>query len=227
MTPSMETLFGPPSRPEGETRRPPLAAGATPTPVGTGPHSPPAFLVPAVPEPRRPAPQKGDGRPVPLQAIELPYWLDDPLVDSQAMLSAFLAYKGKCHGEAAAQLNDLWMICHRHQTTFTVAGHNVTPEVIRGPQPEVPCRTPGCVKCRDLRGGFQFKWFHPRWENDYVELARPGSWLPRGFIAPDHRPLSVVIGHRPRVFIGSTGHGPRSAPSRRPLSPIIGREQQL
>ena len=42
-----------------------------------------------------------------------------------------------------------------------------------------------------------------------------------------HRPLSVVIGHRPRVFIGCTGHGPRSAPSHRPLSPIIGREQQL
>ena len=190
MTPSMETLFGPPSSPEGETRRPPLAAGATPTPVGTGPHSPPAYLVPAVPEPRRPAPQEGDKRPVPLQAIELPYWLDDPLVDSQAMLSAFLAYKGKCHGEAAAQLNDLWMIRHRHQTTFTVAGHNVTPEVIPGPQPEVPCRTPGCVRCRDLRGGFQFKWFHPRWENAYVELARPGSWLPRGVTAPGHRPLS-------------------------------------
>ena len=29
------------------------------------------------------------------------------------------------------------------------------------------------------------------------------------------------------VFIGCTGHGPRSAPSHRPLSPIIGREQQL
>ena len=46
---------------------------------------------------------------------------------------------------------------------------------------------------------------------------------PRGVTAPGHRPLSVVIGHRPRVFIDCTGHRPRSAPSDRPLSPIIGR----
>ena len=38
---------------------------------------------------------------------------------------------------------------------------------------------------------------------------------------------AFAIGHRPRVFIGCTGHGPRSAPSHRPLSRIIGREQQL
>ena len=59
-------------------------------------------------------------------------------------------------------------------------------------------------------------------------LASSSAALATGLAAPSsHRLLSVDISHRPRVFIGCTGHGPRSAPSHSPLSPIIGREQQL
>ena len=80
------------------------------------------------------------GSPTFLTSPELPRWIDHPRVDSQAMFSAFLAYRGRCTGEAYTQLGHLYIIEHRHEPTVAVSSQVIQPQEIHSPgQPTRPC----------------------------------------------------------------------------------------
>ena len=84
-----------------------------------------AYCAPAVLDPSTPAKDTDRSYPTtPLMSVELPRWIDHPRVDSQAMLSAFLDYRGRCKKEARVQLDHLYMIVHTQESTF-VAGNEV------------------------------------------------------------------------------------------------------
>ena len=109
---------------------------------------------------------------------DLPRWVPSPRVDSQAMLSAFLYYKGRCHPSEQEALAALHGIGHAVQDTINVAGIDIMPTTIRGPVPMTPCTAAGCRRCVDRRGGYQFRWYSRHWEEAYRRTRRPGSWLP-------------------------------------------------
>ena len=101
------------------------------------------------------------------------------------MVSAFLAYRGRCAGEARAQLGHLYMIVHCHEPTVVVGGQVFRPQEIHPPGlPTQPCTAQGCARCFEGRGGYQFKWYHPRWRAAYVRLRRKvppeDAWRPYG-----------------------------------------------
>ena len=103
-------------------------------------------------------------------------WADNDRVDSQAMLSAFLTYRQRCHGLARTQLDDLFMIRHRHPPFYVIGGQRIVPEEPAAPVPEVACAAPQCARCEAQRGGYQFKWIHHRWAQAY----RAQAWRERG-----------------------------------------------
>ena len=78
------------------------------------------------------------GPTTPMTNVELPQWIDHPRVDSHAMLSAFLHYRGRCTGEARAQLDHIYMIDHRHEPTVVVGGQVIRPQEVH-PLPARPC----------------------------------------------------------------------------------------
>ena len=108
---------------------------------------------------------------IPLRSPELPVWVDSPDVDSQAMLSAFLEYRARCLGEARTQISDLYMIIHS-------SGDDTLDT--RSPVPWVACSAVDCRRCAAERGGYQFRWYHPRWAATYLRLARPQAWTQWG-----------------------------------------------
>jgi len=117
------------------------------------------------------------GPTTPLTSAELPRWIDHPLVDSQAMFSAFLAYRGRCTGEAYTQLGHLYIIEHRHEPTVVVGDQVIRPLDIR-PLPTRPCTAVGCERCLTSHGGWQFKWYNDRWRDTYISLRRENAWHP-------------------------------------------------
>ena len=137
-------------------------------------------LVPAVLGPSTPPGAAAEGGPTTLlNSVELPRWIDDPRVDSRAMLSAFLEYRGRCTGEASAQLGDLYMIVHRLEPEIVLGGQVIRPQEIRSQDiPTRPCADQVCERCRTGRGGYQFKWYHVRWGDVYCRLCRLGAWTP-------------------------------------------------
>ena len=136
------------------------------------------YLAPAVPDPSTPPGVAAEGGPTtPLTSVELPRWIEHPRVDSQAMLSAFLDYRGRCTGEARVQLDHLYMIVHRHEPTVVVGGRVFRPQEIHPPGLTTqPCTAQLCERCHRGRGGYQFKWYHPRWLAAYVRLRRDDTW---------------------------------------------------
>jgi len=139
-----------------------------------------AYRAPAVLDPSTPPGVAAEGGPtIPLTSVELPRWIDHPRVDSQAMLSAFLDYRGRCTGEARAQLDHLYMIVHSHEPTIVVGGQVIRPQEIRPQDIRTrPCAAQECERCLTGRGGYQFKWYHGRWGGVYVRLRRDGTWTP-------------------------------------------------
>ena len=119
------------------------------------------------------------GPTTPLTSAELPRWIDHPRVDSQAMFSAFLAYRGRCTGEAYTQLGHLYIIEHRHEPTVAVSSQVIRPQEIhsRG-QPTRPCTAQGCARCLSGHGGYQFKWYNDRWRDTYISLSKENAWHP-------------------------------------------------
>ena len=98
----------------------------------------------------------------------LPRWIHSPRVDSQAMLGAYTY---------VARREDPWygkLLFRRH--TFDDFGIPVAPAPasVR----VVPCEERPCYRCENKRGGFQFKWMHITWMEEYKRAARPGSWDP-------------------------------------------------
>ena len=90
---------------------------------------PRAHRAPAVLDPTPPPGVAAEGGPTThLTSTDLPpRWIDHPYVDSPAMLSAFLAYRGRCTGEAYTQLGDIDMIVHDHAPTVGWAAMSSDP----------------------------------------------------------------------------------------------------
>ena len=93
------------------------------------------------------------------------------------MLSAFLDYRGRCKGQARAQLDHLYMIVHTHESTFVAGNQVIRPQEMR-PLPTRPFDAQRCERCRTGRGGYAFKWYHQRWRATYDRLRRENTWHP-------------------------------------------------
>ena len=137
-----------------------------------------SYCAPAVLDPSTPAEDANRGHPTtPLTSVELPRWIDHPSVDSQAMLSAFLAYRHRSTEETREQVKYLYMIVHEHESTFVKDNEVIQPQEI-SPLPTRPCEARECERCRTKQGGYQFRWYHRRWKDDYMRLKRDGAWTP-------------------------------------------------
>ena len=112
---------------------------------------------------------------------DLPRWVDDSSVDSQAMLGAYLSYMHQMHKSLEGRKGmsyqpywqgSLWTIKHREPDhwLFEVA-QNIAPAGMV----EKPCTEAGCTRC-GVRGGYQFRWFSPYWAREYNDGRREGSW---------------------------------------------------
>ena len=146
-----------------------------------------AYCAPAVLDPSTHTEDTDRSHPTtPLMSVELPRWIDHPRVDSQAMLSAFLDYCGRCTEEAREQLDHLFMIVHTQESTF-VKGNKVVQPQVMSPLPTRPCEAQECERCRTKRGGYQFKWYHERWKDVYIRLSRNGAWKPNRLGGNDAR----------------------------------------
>jgi hypothetical protein len=96
-----------------------------------------------------------------------PIWIESNKVDSRAMLSAYL-YRVQ---PSDIHYGYLKMVSHK---MIDCGGTRLTPPAVR----EEECSAPECQRCREGRGGYQFRWYSPLWEEVYVRLARPGAWMP-------------------------------------------------
>ena len=97
----------------------------------------------------------------------LPRWIDDDRVDSQAMLSAYMGYLGDTGVENKEQLDKLPMVVHKSMFPEPVAPSGV--QVVK-------CTTEDCQRCAQRRGGYKFRWFSLAWYDRYLGMARPGAW---------------------------------------------------
>ena len=111
---------------------------------------------------------------------DLPRWIDKADIDSSAMLGAFLGYANKASPEERRDLLLLPMVNHVPPEFMVIAGNKVMlPKAV---QPAgmiaVQCSTEGCLRCREKKGGYKFRWVARRWLDGYVAAARPGTWRP-------------------------------------------------
>ena len=94
-----------------------------------------------------------------------PRWIDDARVDSAAMLSAFEAFCAR-EPDRSREFQSLFVIVHR--STFAVPPAWTLPSR--------QCNASNCRRCEAGSGGYQFRWWHQSWEQDYERLSRPGAW---------------------------------------------------
>jgi hypothetical protein len=109
---------------------------------------------------------------------DLPRWVNAGTVDSPAMLTAFLGFLRSCSEDESTELAELFSIEHTIRPTVTVLGQVLRPDPVPSPVPAHPCVAPGCARCASGRGGYQFRWYSPRWGEAYRRNRRPGSWEP-------------------------------------------------
>ena len=106
---------------------------------------------------------------------DFPRWVNDPKVDSTAMLSAYMNYVHKFPPGAEPDFaHHLWTI--DHIMPFASGFEDLRPMVNDITIPSKPCTNPSCPRCLGGLSGYQFKWYHHEWYNSYVQMARPGSW---------------------------------------------------
>ena len=174
---------------EGEAGHP---KGASRTGSSTTPGQPEVWAMYAVPQPRRVRPRsQGSGAQGAGAAgsLPIPDWIQDDTVDSQAMLSAFIHYLGQCSEEEKVVMQSrVYMISHAESEFVNVGGMILRPKKVPPPVPSKPCVERGCRRCQMKEGGFKFKWFANQWLEDYLDLKRPGPWVPPIIrIGPDPR----------------------------------------
>ena len=125
--------------------------------------------------------------PAPLCSPELPRWINDRDVDSEAMLNAFLEYKAGRDGEAKRQLEAYWCIEH-YKAPIRLFGEEVEPTKVRPENmPHRLCADPWCKRCLNGQGGFQFRWIHFRWAAAYDRRRRRGSRSAEWLLKAAHR----------------------------------------
>ena len=109
---------------------------------------------------------------------DLPRWIASSKCDSGAMLGAFLHYKQQCTTAEAEALKELYSIEHADAGFAVINGQVVVPRKIESSVPSRPCSAPSCERCETLKGGYQFRWYSPKWDAEYRRGARPGAWHP-------------------------------------------------
>ena len=90
---------------------------------------------------------------------DLPRWIPSNLVDSEAMLAAFLAYTARCSPEEMLAAAQLYGIEHASPATINLFGVEIEPTPTPAPIPMRPCTGLGCRRCETRQGGYQFRWF--------------------------------------------------------------------
>jgi hypothetical protein len=100
---------------------------------------------------------------------DLPRWIDDAIVDSVAMTTAYTEWVRRTNAPAL-----LWE--EQHVPYVGVMDYAKPASGVE--LPWKPCRTPSCVRCSSSQGGFKFKWYSSLWRDRYIALCRPGAWSP-------------------------------------------------
>ena len=100
-----------------------------------------------------------------------PHWLNDPRMDSQAAMAAYVEYMENCDDDKAEGLQTRWE-----------EAQGPTPKRIRTMGCEVrdrpahkDCGDPGCTTCNVGRRVETFQWASDAWIMAYEELRRPNS----------------------------------------------------
>ena len=105
------------------------------------------------------------------EAENRPIWINNPRIDSAAMLTAYRK-SARPHHPWYGQLK-------LEQHAFRAFGITVA-DVDECCWP-APCTEPSCFRC-EIQGGFKFRWFHDMWAADYNRLKG------RGVRGPDESP---------------------------------------
>ena len=111
---------------------------------------------------------------------DLPRWIDDEKVDSQAMLSAYMGYEHMSRTElAAGNQGNFRPIWWGHLTMVVHKMNGVQGTLLTQPLAgikDMDCEKRACSRCTQGRGGYQFRWYSRAWAKRYNEMRRPGSW---------------------------------------------------
>ena len=103
------------------------------------------------------------------RSLTAAYWVDNRRVDSQAMLQAYL--KKVSPGD-----ENYGLTVQMHQRR----DYGIPPVHLPASVTPIPCSTTSCFRCSVLQGGYSFRWFHPLWQDEYLQLKRRGPlvWTP-------------------------------------------------
>ena len=91
------------------------------------------------------------------------------MIDSRAMLAAYVEYQANCEDSCAKRLRTRWEEVHwrppRHLRILGCA--------MRESPKQKNCGTPECTDCNDGRRREHFRWASERWIDAYEELRGP------------------------------------------------------
>ena len=99
------------------------------------------------------------------------------------MLAAYLGYhsrQGCTDQKKVCEFQDLYMIVHQPDNALAPSLCLPSGSV---PLPTRLCQAPQCMRCQRNMGGYQFRWYHPAWEDVYLQHKRDGAWSPSSSFA--------------------------------------------
>ena len=113
----------------------------------------------------------------PVLFMVLPRWIEDPTCDSPAMLAAYIDYhtREEQNNGKVCSFTDLYMVVHRPDDAPSPAIERLDHYDYMSTR---LCNVSGCQRCAEGRGGYMFRWYHPAWEEVYMQHRRPGAWAP-------------------------------------------------
>ena len=87
-----------------------------------------------------------------------PRWISSPIVDSQAMLNAFIHWYSSAVLEDRIRVHELYTIDH---STFPMSGMSVVQPCMADGHviPSRPCTESNCRRCSTGSGGYKFLWY--------------------------------------------------------------------
>ena len=109
----------------------------------------------------------------------LPRWINDIRVDSQAMLGAFLQWVHEAPPEAQREVRHLYTIDHAMmpvELTPWPQASEIRPQLGSGwSLKSLPCKAENCRRRMSLQGGYQFTWHDERRVELYSRMKREGA----------------------------------------------------
>ena len=102
---------------------------------------------------------------------DLPRWVSSRRVDSESILSFFLAYQMECNTKEKSELAVLCSVEHAMQEIIVVDGQLVGPQRMGGPLLSIPCTDRDCERFSAGRGGCKSRWYSPKWSHSCTELV--------------------------------------------------------